>query len=162
MKNVRKGFTLIELLVVISIIGVLATIVLGSLNDARSSARDAQRKRDIKTIQTALEIYHLDKGQYPVSNNGIHTYQDSWSTFLDGVVLPIDPLDEGTSPTSGGYSYRYQSRTPQNYCDHQAYILVYNLENEDGNSVEDGITLCDGSASPTYGNAFVVGVSPRE
>lgn len=51
---------------VISIIGVLATIVIGSLGDARSRARDARRHSDIKAIQSQLELYYIDNGQYPV------------------------------------------------------------------------------------------------
>lgn len=60
-----RGFTLIELLVVIAIIGVLAAVVLASLNDARAKARDAQRLSDLKQIRIALELHYLDRGGYP-------------------------------------------------------------------------------------------------
>jgi prepilin-type N-terminal cleavage/methylation domain-containing protein len=61
----KKGFTLIELLVVISIIGVLSSIVLTSLNAARSKARDARRKSDIHQISNSIEQYFTDKGDLP-------------------------------------------------------------------------------------------------
>lgn len=64
-KNNNRGFTLIELLVVVSIIGVLSTIVLGSLNEARTRARDTARLAEVKSLQKALELYHLDNGEYP-------------------------------------------------------------------------------------------------
>lgn len=41
--KINRGFTLIELLVVISIIGLLASVVLSSLNSAWVNARDTQR-----------------------------------------------------------------------------------------------------------------------
>ena len=65
----KRGFTLVELLVVISIIGILATLVMANLNSARSRARDAQRKSDVRSIATALRLYFNDKGYYPSSNS---------------------------------------------------------------------------------------------
>ncbi len=67
MTNNRKGFTLIELLVVIAIIGLLSTLAVVSLNNARAKARDARRVSDIKQIQTALELYYNDQSAYPVA-----------------------------------------------------------------------------------------------
>lgn len=63
--NKSKGFTLIELLVVIAIIGILAAIVLVSLNDARTSARDTQRVGNTRNAQLAMEIYFDKNAEYP-------------------------------------------------------------------------------------------------
>ncbi|MBY0472735.1 type II secretion system GspH family protein [Patescibacteria group bacterium] len=63
----QRGFTLIELLVVIAIIGLLAAIVLASLNSARSKGRDSYRATSIRQVQRAFELYADDhKGNYPV------------------------------------------------------------------------------------------------
>src|SRR3990167_4664228 len=69
LKN-KKGFTLIELLVVIAIIGVLSTVVLSQLNEARAKARDARRISDLKNIQIALELYRHNNGFYPSYESG--------------------------------------------------------------------------------------------
>ena len=64
----KKGFTLIELLVVVAIIGLLASIVLASLNTARAKTRNAKRAQDIKTMQTVLELYRSNNnGKVPVA-----------------------------------------------------------------------------------------------
>lgn len=60
----EKGFTLIELLVVVAIIGILASVVLASLNTARTKARDARRKADIKQIANALALHFSTYGNF--------------------------------------------------------------------------------------------------
>ena len=91
----KKGFTLIELLVVIAIIGVLASVVLASLNTARRKSRDARRIADIKQIQLALELYFdaQSSPQYPASG-GLGAALAP--TYIP--TLPADPL---------GTAYRY-------------------------------------------------------
>jgi len=61
----KKAFTLIELLVVIAIIGLLASIVLVSVNKARAKARDAKRLSDFRNLVSALEMYYDDHNDYP-------------------------------------------------------------------------------------------------
>lgn len=99
----KGGFTLIELLVVIAIIGVLASIVLASLNNARKKSRDARRITDIKQIQLALELYFDGKGNaYPVY---AATCAQSGGAFgLEALVtngfipqVPRDPLSSVTT-----------------------------------------------------------------
>jgi len=64
-KNIyKRGFTLIELLVVIAIIGILASVVLASLNSARDKGTDAANKSNLNNIRAQAEIVYDDDGDY--------------------------------------------------------------------------------------------------
>lgn len=128
LRNLKSGFTLIELLVVIAIIGILASIVLGSLNSARQKARDARRVADIKSIQLALEFFYDTCGGYPVqdtagvlstarTNSGCPT-GTTFATFLSAVpAAPVPPA---------GNAYTYLS------ADGLTYTIEFTLEQNTG------------------------------
>lgn len=108
MKLNNKGFTLIELLVVISIIGVLSSIVMSSLNSARTKARDAVRISDVKQMATALEMYANDNYTYPAATTAkCDSSPTDWASLQSALSayipsLPKDPLKKGNP---GGYCY---------------------------------------------------------
>ncbi len=93
----NHGFTLIELLVVIAIIGILASVVLASLNAARGKARDAARAASVKQVQTALEMY------YDTNN----AYVSSPDVVLDSALAPLVPTFISSIPTNPSNTYRY-------------------------------------------------------
>ena len=113
MKSNTKGFTLIELLVVVAIIGILATIVLSSLSDARVRARDAKRLTDMKAIYNALVMYELDHGFVPATSTYGEYDTGGWDSSREGGFLtflsedgylaspPVDPVNDEN------FFYRY-------------------------------------------------------
>lgn len=83
----QDGFTLIELLVVIAIIGILASVVLASLDRARSLARDSQRKASLEQIRVAMELYHDSYRTYQVANSGSGGGGQGWIGYEGGAYV---------------------------------------------------------------------------
>jgi prepilin-type N-terminal cleavage/methylation domain-containing protein len=99
-----KGFTLIELLVVISIIGLLASIVLASLNSARAKGRYAQMVADMDQIRLAVELDADNRGGvYPPDGSACAP-----PSFAGGTI-PVWP-----KPPCPGWGYDYENWGPHN------------------------------------------------
>lgn len=102
----RTGFTLIELLVVISIIGILSTIVLGTLNTSRAKARDAATMRDFSQVQRALTLYYDKYSRYP---NETPVVTNPWSDNFNSMAQQL--VTEGflsrvpVAPAGRSYAY---------------------------------------------------------
>ena len=118
----KKGFSIVELLVVIAIIGLLASIALVQIEKARAKSRDAQREKNIKTLQDALAIYVAGAQNYPLGENVALSGTDTVSQALinlDSISkIPKDPVN------SGNYRYIYDS------ADGSSYALTYYLETD--------------------------------
>lgn len=119
LRRTQGGFTLIELLVVIAIIGMLSSVVLASLNTARTKGRDARRLTDMKSIVAALELYALDNATYPNTGAGSWVNSLAGTQWIPGLaptyisVVPIDPVN--TYSTSLEVVYHYNS-DGKDYC----------------------------------------------
>ncbi len=101
----KKAFSLVELLVVIAVIGILATLAVVSLQGARKGARDAKRIANIKQIQTALELYYNDQGQYPESLNfGQGSIESPNAVYMEKIPSAPSPAD-GNCGSNNTYLY---------------------------------------------------------
>ena len=70
----QKGFTLIELLVVVAIIGILASVVLASLNTARTKGSDAAIKANLSGMRESSALIYDSTGTYDtVCNSGTNS-----------------------------------------------------------------------------------------
>ncbi|OGZ33290.1 MAG: hypothetical protein A3I88_02795 [Candidatus Portnoybacteria bacterium RIFCSPLOWO2_12_FULL_39_9] len=139
----QKGFTLIELLVVIAIIGILATIVLVSLNTARSKARDTRRVSDMRQVALALEMYYDDNTSTGYPGTAASNQWSVMETAIEaGGYISSIPGDPGT----GSYEYWVASGN-------QGYVLKGTLENATNAALDDdldGTVLGAACADPAY------------
>lgn len=96
--NKHKGFSLIEIMVVVVILGILASIVVPKLMERPDQARRVKAKQDVLAIQNALDLYKLDNGIYPTTDQGLPALVEkpssnptpaNWKQYLKSV--PVDP-----------------------------------------------------------------------
>ena len=95
----RKGFTLVELLVVISIIGILSAIAIPKFTDATKTARGAKIQADLRTIDSAIQIYNASAGENPTS------LASMTNLFATTPVPPVGSWSIKTKSGDGGGSY---------------------------------------------------------
>ena len=102
----EDGFTLIEIMVVVVIIGLLAAIVAPNLIGNIDRAAVTRTKGDIRSIETALNLFRLDNFKYPSTDEGLDALVSNpgeasapnWKQYLRNV-----PSDAWSNP----YQYRY-------------------------------------------------------
>lgn len=133
----KKGFTLIELLIVIAIIGVISSIVIANVNQARAKSRDSVRKSDLRQIQLALELYFDAYGGYPSSAWPNVDYKITNSLALEPKMLTYlvkFPKDPNGADVCYNNAYLYVSNIyndgSSNNAKATSYVLYATLENQ--------------------------------
>ena len=98
MQKHQTGFSLIEIMVVVIILGILASLIVPKIMTRPDDARAIKAKHDILSIQNALELYRLDNGFYPSTDQGLSALVQKpntrptpthWKAYLKS--LPKDP-----------------------------------------------------------------------
>jgi len=159
----KRGFTLIELLVVIAIIGILASVVLASLDSVRETARDTKRIAELKQLQVAIAMYRNQNGHYPRESegaNGLVGEGSGLDTMLSPFMntVPHDP----SGPGSSAYNYYYDG---QQACGGQptiAVIFARNLESQPGNRDDLPCTSWGGEGGAGGANTYHVIIGPSD
>jgi len=127
------GFTLLELLVVIAILGLLIGMVAPAVLRQLGTARSAVTHQSIERLGSVLDMYKLDVGSYPTTDEGLQalvqqpTDVSNWSgPYLKGDKLPLDAWNHPyvyQSPSSRpGRDYDLCSKGPSGNASGDAMI----------------------------------------
>lgn len=124
-----QGFTLVELLVVLAILALLAGLVGPQVMKFLGSSKTKTAKLQIEELSGALDLYRLEVGRYPTTNDGLDVLVQkpsdapNWSgPYLKKPQVPKDPW---------GFEYHY--RAPGEHGAFDIYSLgADNAEGGDG------------------------------
>ena len=114
----QRGFTLIEILVVVMILGLLISLAAPRIMGRTDEARVVKAKADMKAIEQGLNLYRLDSGLYPTTEQGLsalieqpHSGPPPRNWRPDGYMerVPLDPWDHDYLYASDGTRYTLQS-----------------------------------------------------
>ena len=90
----REGFTLIELLIVVAIIGILAAIAVPNFLNAQMRAKIANAVSDMRSTDTALEMYRMDNNHYPLWRDSSGVNLNPVNRRLIALTTPISYLNQ--------------------------------------------------------------------
>ncbi len=95
---VARGFTFLELMVVVAILAILAGLIIPNFVGRAEDAKKTQAVVQIRELMKALELYRLDNGSYPSTEQGLNALVEKpdgepepikWKKYLE--KIPVDP-----------------------------------------------------------------------
>ncbi len=118
----QAGFTLLEILVVIAILGLLIGLVAPAALRQLGGARVSVARQSIERLASVLDLYKLDVGSYPTTDQGLTALNAkpsnvaTWNgPYLKGDGAPLDPWSRPytyQSPGRNGREFDLCSRGP--------------------------------------------------
>ena len=120
-RHSQNGFTCIEIMVAVLVVGLLATIVIQSLTGASYNSKRAKARVDMAALEKALDLYYIDNGYYPTTDQGLSALVTPPTRGILPLVyysggylerLPTDPWGNPYFYQSDGNSYVLKSLGP--------------------------------------------------
>jgi len=127
----QSGFTLVELLVVLAIIGFIAAIVTPQVTKYLGSAKIDTTRAQMKNLESALELYYLDTGNYPSDEQGLTALEKQ----PDGIDAWNGPYLKRGGSLKDGWGRRYLYKSPA--AEKPYEILSYGRDGKEGGTGED-------------------------
>jgi len=133
----ESGLTLIEITIVIVILGLLASFIAPRVLNAPDKAKVAKAKTEIEALKNALEMYAINVGDYPTTEQGLQALWTAPNPAPENWDGPYITKPTFKDPWGVDYVYMYPSN-------HQGYDFdVYSLGKdgkEGGDSFNTDIT----------------------
>lgn len=123
--SAQRGFTLVELLVTLAIVALMGALVLPVAEVATQRAREAELRRDLRTLRDAIDAYKRDWDAGRVAHQlGDTGYPATLQVLRDGMVdaqdparrriywlrgIPADPMREGPAPDDPAATWQLRS-----------------------------------------------------
>lgn len=131
--TLNKGFSYLEMIIVIAIIGILAGFGVSKYPGVQKTARDSQRKSDLKQYQTSLESFANIKGGYYPSRASETLASGSLCTDLGMTQCALDPRNNKNDCKSGICNYYFKSNgSDGGTATATRYVLYARLERDAG------------------------------
>jgi general secretion pathway protein G len=134
----ERGFTLLELMVVIAILGMLAAVAVGAISQESEKAQQRTAALQIKALEDQLELYKLDVGTYPSSEDGLQALltkpadASNWAgPYIKTKSVPVDP-----------WRKPYTYRSPSSRGDRDFDLCSYGAKGVPGGSGDEA-AICN-------------------
>ena len=110
----QRGFATLEVILMVMVIGILASIAVPRFTSVTTAANTAKIQSDLSTIDTAISIYYMEKGEYPTELSQLSDYlrdvanvkPPTGNAYIDGTSTEIKATTYAITPDTNGKESR--------------------------------------------------------
>mgnify|MGYP006284098643 CR=1 FL=1 len=127
-ETTRAGFTLIELMIVAVVLAILAAAIVPNVVGRAETARRSRAQSDIAALETALDLFYVNVGRYPTTEEGLRVLYYEPEAEVDGWKGPYLKKPIFEDPWGNEYVYR----SPGVYSNQPYEIMSHGKDGEEG------------------------------